>query len=248
MIKIEGLRKRANGEYILKDINFRLPSGSVLGIIGESGSGKTSLLMCLTALQNFDAGSVTVKDMTVASGSVSNKDEYIWNYRRQIGVVFQHLYLFPHLSVLQNIIEAPVHVLHQPRADAEAKAMELLGKVGLSHKADDYPEDLSGGEQQRVAICRALAMNPEVLLLDEPTSALDPRYSSDVRSLLQEFVSKGHTVIIVSHSLNFLRGFATHLIYMEKGELIEFNTAEKFLDSPGDERTRNFLSHFLQVI
>jgi len=248
LIKAENLSKRANGDYILRDINFSLSSGSVLGIIGESGSGKTSLLMCLTALQNFDSGEISVKEMTVKSGSVNNKDEYIWSYRRQIGVVFQHLYLFPHLTVLQNIIEAPVHVLYQSREEAAEKAMELLGKVGLSHKLNDYPDNLSGGEQQRVAICRALAMSPEVLLLDEPTSALDPRFSSDVRSLLQEFVSQGHTIIIVSHSLNFLRGFASHLIYMEKGELIEFNTAEEFLTSPLDERTRRFLNHFLQVL
>ncbi|GMU85212.1 MAG: ABC transporter ATPase [Ignavibacteriales bacterium] len=244
MIKTENLCKRANGEYILKEINFSLPSGSVLGIIGESGSGKTSLLMCLTALQNFDAGSVTVKEMTIKSGTVNNKDEYIWNYRRQIGVVFQQLYLFPHLTVLRNIIEAPVHVCRESHEKAALKAMDLLGKVGLRHKAEEYPDNLSGGEQQRVAICRALAMSPEVLLLDEPTSALDPRYSSDVRSLLQEFVNQGHTLIIVSHSLNFLRGFASHFIYLEKGELVEFNTARQFLESPTDERTKNFLTHF----
>lgn len=248
MIKVTSLSKQIHDLKILKDINFEIPAGTVLGIIGESGSGKTSLLMCLTALQGFNEGTISVKDMEIDGKLAASKDPYIWEYRRHLGIVFQHLYLFPHLTVLDNITEAPVQVLGISRSDAEKQAMELLNSVGLSAKSSNYPHELSGGEQQRVAICRALAMNPDVLLLDEPTSALDPRYSSDVRNLLGNYVAQGHTVVIVSHSLNFLRGFAGYFIYMEKGELVEFNNAEEFLKNPSDIRTKNFLEHFNQVI
>lgn len=247
MITVESLSKSVNGIAILKDINFTIPSGSVLGIIGESGSGKTSLLMCLSALQEFSAGKITVNNMNLTGGQITAKDPYIWDFRKHMGIVFQHLYLFPHLTVLGNITEAPVHVLGTPLAEAESAAQKLLGSVGLSNKADNYPDELSGGEQQRVAICRALAMQPDVLLLDEPTSALDPRYSSDIRTVLNDYVAGGKTLIIVSHSLNFLRGFAGYFMYMEKGRLIEFNTAEEFLNNTADSRTKKFLEHFNQT-
>jgi ABC-type polar amino acid transport system ATPase subunit len=161
--------------------------------------------------------------------------------RRKVGTVFQHLYLFPHLTVLGNIIEAPTHVRHVDRADAECEALELLDSVGLKEKARRYPETLSGGEQQRVAIARALAMHPEILMFDEPTSALDPKRSAGLRSLLRAFVDKGHTMVVVSHAIGFLEGLADRLLYMEGGEVIEFGDADQILNSPRDPRTKDFV-------
>jgi len=151
------------------------------------------------------------------------------------------LYLFPHLTVLDNIVEAPVHVLREPRAQAEIKALELLEAVGLKQAARRYPDSLSGGEQQRVAIARALAMHPEHLLFDEPTSALDPKRAAGLRSLLLSFVQRGHTMIIVSHAIGFLVGLADHLLYMEGGEVIEYGETDKLLNSPADPRTMDFV-------
>jgi ABC-type polar amino acid transport system ATPase subunit len=161
--------------------------------------------------------------------------------RRKVGTVFQHLNLFPHLTVLGNIIEAPVHVLRVPRREAESEAYELLESVGLRQTAPRYPESLSGGEQQRVAIARALAMHPEVLLFDEPTSALDPRRSAELRALLRSFVKVGHTMVIVSHSIGFLIGLADYLLYMEGGEAIEYGPTDDLLNSPKDPRTKDFV-------
>src|SRR2546423_2239029 len=158
-------------------------------------------------------------------------------------MVFQHLHLFPHLSALGNIIEAPVHVLHTSRREAEARAHELLAAVGLARAAARYPESLSGGEQQRVAIARALAMRPRVLLFDEPTSALDPRRVAEMRALLRKFAAEGHTMVIVSHSIGFLDGLADRLLYMEAGKAVEYGATEQVLRAPRDERTREFVQH-----
>ena len=173
-----------------------------------------------------------------------SKHEYtrrVAQLRRTAGTVFQHLYLFPHLTVLGNIIEAPVHVLRIPRAEAQREALELLDSVGLRDKVRRYPESLSGGEQQRVAIARALAMHPALLMFDEPTSALDPKRSVSLRSLLRGTVSRGHTMVIVSHSIGFLEGLADQLLYMEGGEVIEFGDTDQILNSPSDPRTKDFV-------
>jgi ABC-type polar amino acid transport system ATPase subunit len=161
--------------------------------------------------------------------------------RRKVGTVFQHLYLFPHLTVLGNIIEAPTHVLRLPRHKAEQEAYALLESVGLKQAARRYPESLSGGEQQRVAIARALAMYPALLMFDGPTSALDPKRSAGLRSLLRGFVTRGHTMVIVSHSIGFLEGLADRLLYMEGGEVVEYGETETVLNSPQDPRTKDFL-------
>jgi ABC-type polar amino acid transport system ATPase subunit len=161
--------------------------------------------------------------------------------RQKVGTVFQHLYLFPHLTVLGNIIEAPTHVRRVPRKDAETEALQLLDSVGLKEKARRYPERLSGGEQQRVAIARALAMHPEILMFDEPTSALDPKRTASLRTLLRGFVEKGHTMVVVSHSIGFLEGLADQLLYMEGGEVVEFGDTDDVLNSPRDPRTRDFV-------
>src|SRR3989442_4883969 len=180
MIRIQHLAKRAGQTHILRDINLEVAAQSVLGIIGASGSGKTTLLRCLNGLERIDDGSIECDGLRLeARLPVADYHRQVRMLRRKVGTVFQHLYLFPHLTVLGNIIEAPVHVLRVPRRDAEAEAYELLESVGLKQTAPRYPESLSGGEQQRVAIARALAMHPELLLFDEPTSALDPRRSSE---------------------------------------------------------------------
>ena len=161
--------------------------------------------------------------------------------RLKVGTVFQHFYLFPHLSVIGNIIEAPVHVLHTPKKKAETEAFELLESVGLKQAARRYPGSLSGGEQQRVAIARALAMHPALLLLDEPTSALDPRRINSLRTLLRTFVDRGHTIIIISHAIGFLGGVADNILFMEGGYAVEFGPTEDVLHSPQDPRTKDFL-------
>jgi ABC-type polar amino acid transport system ATPase subunit len=162
--------------------------------------------------------------------------------RRKVGTVFQHLHLFPHLSALANVTEAPVHVLRMPKREAEARAVELLESVGLGHRTRYYPESLSGGEQQRVAIARALAMRPDVLLFDEPTSALDPRRIAELRATLRGFVEQGHTMVVVTHSIGFLEGLADQLLYMEAGEIVEQGPAEQVLRDPQHPRTRDFLA------
>lgn len=244
MISVEKVEKKVGNAYFLKGISFELPPKSVLGIIGSSGSGKTTLLRCLNGLERFSAGSITCNgvclDADLPEGRYLQK---VKELRRHVGMVFQHLYLFPHLNVLENIIEAPMQVLKIPRKETEEYARLLLSMVGLEHAAHRYPDLLSGGEQQRVAIIRALCMKPDILLLDEPTSALDPQRSADVRALLRDFVSKGHTMIVVSHALGFLRGLADYLLFMEHGEVIEFDRADALLKTPQHIRTQEFLKH-----
>ena len=242
MIRVTNLIKNANGRSLLSGVSFEVQRKTVLGIIGASGSGKTTLLRCLNGLERIDGG--TIECAHVQLEPSLSKSEYgrrVNELRRKIGTVFQHLYLFPHLSVLGNIIEAPVHVLHSPRPAAEREAIALLDSVGLKEKARRYPETLSGGEQQRVAIARALAMHPDILMFDEPTSALDPKRSAGLRTLLLGFVERGHTMVIVSHSIGFLEGLADQLLYMEGGEIIESGDADQVLHAPRDPRTKDFV-------
>ncbi len=242
MIRVSNLIKSANGNRILRGVSFEVPPQTVLGIIGASGSGKTTLLRCLNGLERMSDGSIDCGDVRL--DATLSKSEYarrVTELRRKVGTVFQHLYLFPHLSVLGNIIEAPTHVARRARADAEREALELLESVGLKEKARRYPETLSGGEQQRVAIARALAMHPEILMFDEPTSALDPKRTVSLRALLRGFVDRGHTMVIVSHSIGFLEGLADQLLYMEGGEVVEFGDTDQVLKSPRDPRTKDFV-------
>jgi len=242
MIRIENLAKRAGGTQILRNVTFEVVPQSVLGIIGASGSGKTTLLRCLNGLEHIDGSSIDLDDVRLESDiPESDYRQRVRYLRRKVGTVFQHLHLFPHLTVLGNIIEAPVHVLRVPRREAEAEGLELLESVGLKQAAQRFPESLSGGEQQRVAIARALAMHPNLLLFDEPTSALDPTRSAELRSLLRDFVGRGHTMVVVSHSIGFLIGLADYLLYMEGGQAIEYGETDAILNSPKDPRTRDFV-------
>jgi len=242
MIRVRGLRKHFGDSQILKGIDFEVPPQTVLGVIGASGSGKSTLLRCLNGLETIDGGTIECGEVRLEAG-LSHHDyrKRVRELRLKVGTVFQHFYLFPHLSVLGNIVEAPMHVLRTPRKAAESVAYELLESVGLKVAARRYPGSLSGGEQQRVAIARALAMHPALLLLDEPTSALDPRRINSLRTLLRTFVDRGHTMIIISHSMGFLGGVADHFLFMDGGHVVEHGPAEQVLNSPQDARTKEFL-------
>lgn len=242
MIRVTGLRKRFGENEILKGIDFQVPPQTVLGVIGASGSGKSTLLRCLNGLETINGGTIQCDNVRLeAEMSQAEYRKRVKDLRLKVGTVFQHFYLFPHLSVVGNIIEAPVHVLHTPKKKAETEAFELLESVGLRQAARRYPGSLSGGEQQRVAIARALAMHPALLLLDEPTSALDPRRINSLRTLLRTFVDRGHTMIIISHSMGFLSGVADNILFMEGGYAVEFGPTEDVLHSPKDARTKEFL-------
>ena len=242
MIRVTDLRKRFGDNEILKGISFEVPPQTVLGVIGASGSGKSTLLRCLNGLETINGGAIECDNVRLEAGlSHSDYRRRVKDLRLKVGTVFQHFYLFPHLSVVGNIIEAPMHVLRTPKKKAEIEAYELLESVGLRQAARRYPGSLSGGEQQRVAIARALAMHPALLLLDEPTSALDPRRINSLRTLLRTFIDRGHTMIIISHSMRFLGGVSDHILYMEGGVAVEYGPAEELLNSPRDDRTKDFL-------
>jgi ABC-type polar amino acid transport system ATPase subunit len=243
MIRVTDLRKRFGENEILKGIDFEVPPKTVLGIIGASGSGKSTLLRCLNGLETINGGTIECDDVQLEAGlSHADYRKRVKDLRLKVGTVFQHFYLFPHLSVIGNIIEAPVHVLHTPKKKAETEAYELLESVGLKQAARRYPGSLSGGEQQRVAIARALAMHPALLLLDEPTSALDPRRINSLRALLRKFVDRGHTMIIISHSMGFLGGVSDHILFLDGGLVVEHGPTREVMNSPRDVRTRDFLS------
>ena len=243
MIRVTELRKRFGSSEILKGISFDVPPQTVLGVIGASGSGKSTLLRCLNGLETISGGTVEVESVQLeANLSHTEYRKRVKDLRRKVGTVFQHFYLFPHLSVVGNIIEAPVHVLRTAKKTAETEARELLESVGMTHAVRRYPGSLSGGEQQRVAIARALAMHPALLLLDEPTSALDPRRINSLRTLLRTFVDRGHTMIIISHSMGFLAGVADNILFMEGGVAVEFGPTEAIMNTPQDARTKDFLT------
>ena len=243
MIRVTGLCKRFGDSEILKGIDFEVPPQTVLGVMGPSGSGKSTLLRCLNGLETINGGTIECDNVRLEGGlSHSDYRRRVKDLRLKVGTVFQHFYLFPHLSVLGNIVEAPMHVLRTPKQTAETEAYELLESVGLKQTARRYPGSLSGGEQQRVAIARALAMHPALLLLDEPTSALDPRRINSLRALLRTFVDRGHTMIIISHSMGFLSGVADNILFMEGGYAVEFGPTQEVLETPKDARTKDFLS------
>jgi ABC-type polar amino acid transport system ATPase subunit len=244
MIRTEGLGKVAGETRILRGVSLEVEPRTVLGIIGPSGSGKTTLLRCMNGFERISEGALEAGGVRLEAGLAEK--EYlkrVKQLRRQVGMVFQHFYLFPHLSVLGNVSEAPVHVLKRPRAEVESEARQLLETVGLGRSAGRYPESLSGGEQQRVAIVRALAMRPEVLLFDEPTSALDPRRSNELAGTLRGLVERGQTMVIVTHSMKFLEDVADRVLYMEAGEAVELGDTLQVLNDPQDPRTRDFVRH-----
>jgi polar amino acid transport system ATP-binding protein len=243
MITVEGLTKRFGTLTVLNAINHRQDRGQSVVLIGPSGCGKTTFLRCLNQLETPDAGRITVDDVTVAADGKPSREQQR-QLRLRAGMVFQQFHLFPHLTALQNVCEAPIHVLGRPRREVEPEAQTLLAKVGLADRASHRPGQLSGGQQQRVAIARALAMKPAVLLLDEPTSALDPELREEVRDVLRQLADEGSTMLTVTHDLQLARDIADTILFFHGGSIIESGPPETLFNDPQHERTREFLRSF----
>lgn len=245
-IDVKQLTKTFNGQTVLHGIDLQVNSGEVVAIIGPSGSGKTTLLRSINLLEEPDSGTITVGNIQIdGSRPISKQKENVRKLRQQVGFVFQNFNLFPHRSVLENIIEGPVIVKGEPRVKAIAYARQLLEKVGLIGKEDAYPRRLSGGQQQRVAIARALAMNPEVILFDEPTSALDPELVGEVLNTIRALALEHRTMVIVTHEMSFARDVADRAIFMDQGKIVEQGPAKELFSNPQHPRTKQFLEKFL---
>lgn len=238
MIEIKKLYKSYGDNEVLKGINQTVNEAEVLCIVGPSGSGKSTMLRCINLLEVPTSGEVYIDGELVTSKNINE-------IRTKMGMVFQNFNLFPHMTVLENVTCAPIHVKGVSKADAEAKAMELLTRVGLDNKANAYPRSLSGGQQQRVAIARALAMDPEIMLFDEPTSALDPEMVGEVLDVMKDLAKEGLAMIVVTHEMGFAKEVADKVIFMDEGVIVEQGTPEEVLVNPSEERTKNFLSKVL---
>lgn len=246
MIEVRGLKKSFGEIEVLRNISLTVERGQVVGLIGPSGSGKSTLLRSLNLLSLPDAGYIAIGEQKIdfSSGNVSLKDKYLAAFRANTGMVFQNFNLFPHMSVLDNVMIGPVSVLKQDKKAARELAMELLEKVGLAARADARPEQLSGGQKQRVAIARALAMRPDVMLFDEATSALDPALVGEVLAVIRQLAEQGMTMILVTHEMAFARDVADKVIFMQDGYVVETGDARQVINEPREAATREFLSHF----
>ena len=240
MIVIENVEKRFGETTVLKRINLTIEPGEVVTILGSSGSGKSTLIRCINLLESFSEGSTILVDkIPVEPG------KHLAQVRAEVGMVFQSFNLFPHMTVLRNIMLAPLRVRRLSEEQAEKKARELLDRVGIGEQAEKYPGQLSGGQQQRVAIARALAMEPRVLLFDEPTSALDPEMVGEVLDVMRDLAGTGVTMIVVTHEMGFARQVADRVIFMNGGKIVETGKPEEIFDAPKEPRTRDFLSAVL---
>lgn len=245
-IDVKNLVKKFQGQMVLHGIDLQVEEGEVVAIIGPSGSGKTTLLRCINLLEQPESGSVRVGNITIdATRSVGQQKSAIRELRQHVGFVFQNFNLFPHRTVLENIIEGPVIVKGEPKEEALSRARELLAKVGLSGKENSYPRRLSGGQQQRVAIARALAMRPDVILFDEPTSALDPELVGEVLNTIRQLAQERRTMVIVTHEMSFARDVADRAIFMDQGRIVEQGAAKTLFAEPQQARTQQFLEKFL---
>ncbi|WLR49704.1 amino acid ABC transporter ATP-binding protein [Bacillus tianshenii] len=240
MIKIENLHKKFGKLEVLKGISTEINSGDVVAIIGPSGSGKSTLLRCINLLEEPTEGQIWV-----GNDEITNPKTSIMDVRQRLGMVFQHFHLFPHMNVVENLMYAPMKVKQVSKSEAEKTALDLLEKVGLSEKANVYPNRLSGGQKQRVAIARALAMAPEAMLFDEPTSALDPEMVKEVLDVMKNLAQTGMTMAIVTHEMGFAREVADRVLFLDDGRLVEETEPEEFFTNPKSERAKNFLEKIL---
>ncbi len=245
-IEVKNLVKKFHGQTVLHGIDLEVQQGEVVAIIGPSGSGKTTLLRSINLLEQPESGTIRVGDVTIDAGrSINQQKTAIRRLRQHVGFVFQNFNLFPHRTVMENIIEGPVIVKGEDKNESIARARELLTKVGLTGKENSYPRRLSGGQQQRVAIARALAMRPDVILFDEPTSALDPELVGEVLNTIRQLAQERRTMVIVTHEMSFARDVADRAIFMDQGRLVEQGEAKALFANPQHARTRQFLEKFL---
>lgn len=245
LLEMKHVKKTFGSLEVLKDISIEVNEGEVVAIIGPSGSGKSTFLRCATLLENMDEGTLSYCGDSATineSGAAQYVDKKkLHSIRNDFGLVFQNFNLFPHFSVLKNVIDAPINVQKRDKAEVTAEARELLKKVGLENKEDSYPGQLSGGQQQRVAIARALAMNPKMLFFDEPTSALDPEITAGILKLLRELANEKMTMVIVTHEIDFARNVADRVIFMDGGVIVEEGKPQDVIDNPKSKRTKAFL-------
>jgi polar amino acid transport system ATP-binding protein len=240
MIRFEGVQKWFGKLHVLNDITLHVAAGEVVVVCGPSGSGKSTLIRTINQLEPIDAGRLVVDGM-----DLSDRKTDINKLRAEIGFVFQQFNLYPHLTVIGNIVLAPVKIRKTPRKEAETQAMALLERVGLAHKRDAYPSELSGGQQQRVAIARALAMKPRIMLFDEPTSALDPEMIGEVLAVMQDLAKSGMTMVVVTHEMGFAREVSHRIVFMDQGIVLEEAAPEEFFRNPKHDRARQFLKQIL---
>ncbi len=251
MVEVREAHKMFGELHVLKGVDLTVQPGEVCVVLGPSGSGKSTLLRCLNELEVLTGGSVRIEGELLgyredASGTLHRlHPTAIARQRSRIGMVFQRFHLFPHMTALENVVEAQVQVLKRSKAEARTKATELLERVGLSDRMDHYPAQLSGGQQQRVAIARALAMDPEIMLFDEPTSALDPELVGEVLAVMKDLAARGMTMVVVTHEIGFAREVADHVVFMDDGLVVEEGPASQVIDAPTHERTKDFLVHVL---
>jgi len=251
ILKVRNITKRFKNLEVLKGIDLEVDKGEVIAIIGPSGSGKSTLLRCLIRLETVDRGSIEIDGEPMVAEDAEGRSVYapekdIRALRRKMGMVFQNFNLFPHKSVLENIIEAPIIVNKLSRREAEAIADQLLQKVGLADKKHNYPCELSGGQQQRVAIARALAMNPDIMLFDEPTSALDPELTGEVLRVIKNLAEEHMTMLVVTHEMGFAKEVANRVIFMDNGVIVEQGTPEQIFEQPQHPRLKAFLGQILR--
>lgn len=248
ILEVEHISKSFNKTPVLKDVGFNLEKGQAVSIIGSSGSGKTTLLRCLNFLEHPDNGIIRVNGETLFDASVpaTTQESVIRKKRLHFGLVFQNFNLFPHYSVLKNIMDAPICVQKRNKDEVQKEAEALLAKMGLEHRGTAYPCELSGGQQQRVSIARALAMKPKILFFDEPTSALDPELTLEILKVIRELAKEKMTMVIVTHEMNFAREVSNRMIFMDKGVIVEETTPEEMFKST-NERTREFLGRYHEL-
>ncbi|MEM1289264.1 MAG: amino acid ABC transporter ATP-binding protein [Pseudomonadota bacterium] len=251
IVIIDGVQKSFGANHVLREVSLTVQQGEVVVICGRSGSGKSTLLRCIDQLETIDGGSIVAAGHLMGfrekkGKRVPLKDSEIAVQQRDLGMVFQNFNLFPHVSVLENIMMAPVRIMKRNKDDVRNEARALLKRVGLPDKENAYPRQLSGGQQQRVAIARALAMNPKVMLFDEPTSALDPEMISEVLDVMVDLSQRGMTMIVVTHEMGFARAAADRVVLMHNGQIVEEAPPQKFFENPDSEHTRLFLSKILQ--